>query len=103
MRFAGPVDSVVPPDLAVELAAVLREALSNVARHAQATSATIAIEVSGSQLSLSVSDDGVGLVGTTRRSGLANLTARAERRGGTSTVDSGQGGGTQLRWQIAML
>jgi len=102
LRFAGPVDSLVTPDLAEELAAVLREALSNAARHAHASSVEISLEVSSSQLSLSVIDDGVGIGDPTRRSGLANLTERAERRGGTMTVTSGPDKGTQLQWQIAL-
>jgi signal transduction histidine kinase len=102
LRFSGPVDTLVTPDLAKELAAVLREALSNVARHARASGAEVAVEVSSSRLSLSVSDNGVGLGESTRRSGLANLTERATRRGGTLTVHSSPDGGTQLRWQIAL-
>jgi signal transduction histidine kinase len=102
LRFSGPVDSLVPPELADELAAVLREALSNVARHAHASSVAVALDVSSSQLCLSVTDDGVGLGTTTRRSGLANLTERATRRGGTLTVTSGPDEGTQLQWQIAL-
>jgi signal transduction histidine kinase len=102
LRFTGPVDSLVTPDLAGELAAVLREALSNVARHAHASSVAAALDVSSSQVCLSVSDDGVGLGETTRRSGLANLTERASRRGGTLTVTSSPNRGTQLRWQIAL-
>jgi signal transduction histidine kinase len=102
LRFTGPVDSLVTPDLAGELAAVLREALSNVARHAQASSVEAGLDVSSSQVRLSVSDDGVGLGETTRRSGLANLSERASRRGGTLTMTSSPNRGTQLRWQIAL-
>ena len=91
LRFSGPVDTLVTPDLAKELAAVLREALSNVARHARASGAEVAVEVSSSRLSLSVSDNGVGLGASTRRSGLANLTERATRRGGTLTVTQQSG------------
>ncbi len=102
LRLSGPVDTMVTPDLAEELSAVLREALSNAARHAQASSVDVALEVSTSQLCLSVTDNGVGLGETTRRSGLANLTARAARRGGTLTVHSSPDEGTQLQWQIAL-
>ncbi|HST48527.1 GAF domain-containing protein [Jatrophihabitans sp.] len=102
LRFSGPVDSMVTPDLADELAAVLREALSNVARHARADGVEVALDASTSQLCLSVTDDGVGLGDTTRRSGLANLTERAARHGGTLTVTSTPNEGTQLRWQIAL-
>ncbi len=102
LRFSGPVDSVMTPELADDLTAVLREALSNVARHARASSVEVTLEVSGSQLSLSVTDNGIGLGATDRRSGLANLTERAMRHGGSSTVTSSPTEGTQLRWQIAL-
>jgi signal transduction histidine kinase len=102
LRFSGPVDSVTGPELADELTAVLREALSNVARHAQAASVAVTLDVSASQLCLSVTDDGIGMGGTDRRSGLANLTQRAVRHGGTLTVTSSPNEGTRLRWQIAL-
>lgn len=101
VRFTGPVDSLIDPPLVDELAAVLREALSNVARHARASQAEVTLTVSVSQLCLEVSDDGVGIGETTRRSGLANLKQRAVQRGGTMTVTSSPDGGTQLRWLIA--
>jgi signal transduction histidine kinase len=102
LSFSGPVDSMVTPELAAELTAVLREALSNVARHARATRVAASLEVSSSQLCLSVTDDGVGLGNTDRRSGLANLNERAVRHGGSLTVTSSPNKGTQLRWQIAL-
>jgi signal transduction histidine kinase len=102
LRFSGPVDSVVDDQLADELVAVLREALSNVARHAQALSVEVDLEVTSSQVYLSVVDDGVGLGDTTRRSGLANLHERAVRHGGALTVTSTPNEGTQLQWQIAL-
>jgi signal transduction histidine kinase len=102
VRFSGPVDSLVDPALADELAAVLREALSNVARHAQATTVDVTLTVSADQLCLEVSDDGVGVGETTRRSGLANLEQRAVQRGGSMAVTSMPEEGTRLRWQIAL-
>ncbi|HEY0167271.1 MAG TPA: GAF domain-containing protein [Jatrophihabitans sp.] len=102
VRFVGPVDSLVGPALADELSAVLREALSNVARHAQADSVNVLLDVSADALCLQVSDDGVGIGATTRRSGLDNLEQRALLRGGSMTVTSTPDKGTQLRWQIAL-
>jgi len=102
LRFAGPVDSVTTPELADDLTAVLREALSNVARHARASSVEVFLDVGQSQLCLSVSDNGVGLGPTDRRSGLANLHQRAVRCGGTLTATSSPNEGTQLRWQIPL-
>lgn len=102
VRFTGPVDSLVDPALADEFAAVLREALSNVARHAQATQVVVTLTVSVDQLCLEVGDDGIGIGAPTRRSGLDNLEQRAVCRGGSLTVTSKPDKGTQLRWQIAL-
>lgn len=102
VRFSGPVDSVVSQPLTDELTAVLREALSNAARHAHASSVEVDLAVSATGISLDVRDDGVGMADTTRRSGLGNLHQRAVRRGGSMTVSSTPNEGTHLRWQIAL-
>jgi signal transduction histidine kinase len=98
-RFTGPLQSTVPNDVTDDLVAVLREALSNIARHANARSAAIEISVHD-ELTLRVTDDGVGIPATTRRSGLANLQTRAERHGGTLSVDPGERAGTCLSWTV---
>ncbi len=98
-RFTGPLHTVVPRDIADDLVAVLREALSNVARHARAGSAQVDITVH-EVLVLDVVDDGVGVPPTTRRSGLANLQARAERHGGTLSVLPNDPAGTRLSWSV---
>ncbi|GIF73846.1 GAF domain-containing sensor histidine kinase [Asanoa siamensis] len=98
VRFAGVVESEVPPDLVDDLEAVLGEALTNVARHAGARSVDVSLAVASDEVTLEVRDDGRGLGETTRRSGLANLRARAERRGGTLSVSVAAPGGTLLRW-----
>lgn len=102
LRFSGPVDSVVSEPLTDELTAVLREALSNVARHAHATNVEVSLAVSATQVSLDVRDDGVGMSKTTRRSGLANLHQRAVRHGGSLSIGSTPSEGTHLQWQIAL-
>jgi signal transduction histidine kinase len=98
-RFTGPLQSTVPDDVTDDLVAVLREALSNVARHANARSAAVEISVHD-ELTLRVIDDGVGIPASTRRSGLANLQTRAERHGGTLRVGGGEQGGTCLSWTV---
>ena len=109
VEFAGPVDSAVPEAVVDDLAAVTREALTNVGRHAQATHASVTLIADVTTLSLDIVDDGVGIGGATRRSGLANLRARAERRGGTLTVTPADlpeapptREGTRLRWTIPL-
>ena len=102
VQFAGPLDVMLPDDLVDDLVAVLREALTNVARHAKAGSTRVAIDaqIEARQLVVEVVDDGVGLGPTPRRSGLANLRKRAETRGGTFEAESPESGGTRLRWSV---
>jgi signal transduction histidine kinase len=122
LTFSGPVDSVVPEAVADELVAVLREALSNVARHASAKSVAVNLDANShafnAEVSLAITDDGVGMGDTERRSGLANLRERAECHGGSFTIRSplgdpdssgteagaqlGAPGGTRLLWTIPL-
>ncbi|WP_432544839.1 GAF domain-containing sensor histidine kinase [Kineococcus sp. SYSU DK002] len=106
LLVSGPQTSAVPGELADHVRAALRESLANCARHARATSVVVRLEVSGGQLTLTVTDDGVGLGGSSRRSGLANLADRARELGGSFHLDSpahpGQGRGTRVRWQVPL-
>ena len=101
LRLAGPLDSRVPGGIAGQLLAALREALANVAKHAQASRVDVAVEA-GPDLVLTVRDDGVGLGEITRRSGLANITERAAESGGTMRVAAAAGGGTELEWRVPL-
>jgi signal transduction histidine kinase len=91
----------VPENVAADLLAVVREALSNVARHARARSATVVVE-SGAQLRVVVRDDGQGVHDGVTRSGLDNLARRAERRGGGFAVARVPDGGTELTWSVPL-
>jgi signal transduction histidine kinase len=95
VRFSGVIDTL-PEDVGDDLEAVLREALSNVARHAQAQRVDVDVSTGAGQLRLDVRDDGVGMGPTTRRSGLANLGQRAARHGGTCTAEPADPSGTRL-------
>ncbi|WP_183095490.1 GAF domain-containing sensor histidine kinase [Nocardioides stalactiti] len=100
LQFEGPVRSLVPPDLAPDLLAVLSETLANAGRHAKASSVVVHLRA-GDDVVLTVTDDGVGLPETdVHRSGLANIQSRAEQRGGTLTVESAPGAGTTVRWSV---
>ncbi|GLY86742.1 histidine kinase [Actinoallomurus iriomotensis] len=101
VRLDGLLDTVVDEATGDHLIAVLREALSNVARHAHASRVDVTV-AAGSDLLLRVADDGVGLGATSRRSGLANLDDRARRLGGTFDVRSGETGGTVLEWRVPL-
>jgi signal transduction histidine kinase len=83
----------LPPDLLLDLVAVVRELVTNVAR---ARRVTVAVDVTDAA-SVLVTDDGCGLPAVTVRSGLANLADRAERRGGQLTTTS-SATGTEIRW-----
>jgi signal transduction histidine kinase len=100
--FQGPVDTLIPPAVAEQMLAVLREALSNVARHAAATSASINISADPTRVELVVKDNGIGLSGGGRRSGLANLARRATDLGGEFSADADTGGGTRVRWAVPL-
>ncbi len=88
-------------DGAIEAAAyfVVSEALTNVARHAQATRATVSGRVLDGRLVLTVTDDGLGGAGITSGSGLAGLVTRLEALDGTLSVTSPSGGPTEVRME----
>jgi signal transduction histidine kinase len=99
LEFRGPVQTVMDEELAQHVEAVLREALSNVVRHADATSVRVTLSaVDAGALELVVNDDGRGFDVVEVSSGLANLDRRAEALGGHCTVESTPGRGTTLRW-----
>ena len=108
MGFVGPVDAAIPDELADDVVAVVREGLTNVARHANATQASVEVCASGTEMSIDVTDDGVGVGSADRAGGLANLDRRAALLGGTFEVISplpergDHGGGTSLRWTIPL-
>jgi signal transduction histidine kinase len=103
LTFAGPVDLMVEPDVADDVVAVVREGLANVARHAGADQAWALVAVSDGWVMVEIEDDGRGIdPDASRRSGTANLAARAEARGGTVTVGPRNPRGTVLRWSIPL-
>ncbi|MCW2818487.1 MAG: hypothetical protein JWR42_1274, partial [Marmoricola sp.] len=98
LRFEGPVRTMVSDDQAPHLLAVLGEALSNAARHADAGSIRVAI-IAGEDLRLVVDDDGRGLPADVRESGLRHMRERAALLGGTCQVES-SGAGTTVTWAV---
>jgi signal transduction histidine kinase len=91
----------VPEAVAADLLAVVREGLSNVARHARAGAAEVVVDVSD-ELRVHVRDDGSGLTGDPARSGLDNLARRADHLGGRLEVHARATGGTDLEWQVPL-
>lgn len=108
LSFTGPVDIVADDALIENSEAVLREALSNVSRHAGASQVEISVAALDNELTIEVTDDGVGMSATERRSGLENLRRRAEQLGGSFEVTSPwqvpehSEGGTRLQWKIPL-
>jgi signal transduction histidine kinase len=100
LRLEGLVDTRVSTNVGENLLPVLREALSNTARHARADRADVSVVVDDESVTLTVTDDGVGLSADGRRSGLANLEARASALGGTFTAQHPAEGGTELSWRV---
>jgi signal transduction histidine kinase len=103
----GPLDTVVPDKLRPDLLATLREALTNVVRHARARHVAVAVSVNRTmtRLELTVKDDGRGLPLTDdscgvphHAGGLANMAARARRHHGDCAVDSIPGAGVSITW-----
>lgn len=102
VRFDGPIDAVVTERVAGHLVPVVREALTNVAKHAAATEVALEIAVVDGGLRVRVTDNGVGLPATPGSGfGLRNLEERASRLGGWLQVARGPGGrGTVLEWSL---
>ncbi len=101
-RFEGPVDSAVPPAVAPQLTAVLREALTNIGRHAEASTALVELAVQDRVVRLTVRDDGIGLPEQRTDSGLTNLARRAEELGGRLHTHPVAPHGTELIWQVPL-
>lgn len=102
VRMEGLVDTDVPYEIADHIVAVLSEALTNIARHARAERAQIVVTTDGREVSLTVSDNGVGIPPDGRRSGLRNMAERAEQLGGHLDVSSPDGGGATLCWRVPL-
>jgi signal transduction histidine kinase len=102
VHFDGPVDLVVSDRIAEHLVAVLREALSNVARHAQAGSAAVEVSVADGTVTLVVTDAGIGIAPHRTESGLRNVRERAESLGGSVEVSVNTLPGTTVRWSCPL-
>jgi signal transduction histidine kinase len=78
------------------------EALTNVAKHASATSATVVVEIRDGVLVAAIADDGVGGAGRAGGTGLGGLADRLQALGGTITVDSPAGRGTRVEARVPL-
>jgi two-component system, NarL family, sensor histidine kinase DevS len=102
VSFKGPIDSGVPQHVSDHLLAVLREALTNAAKHAGASHFSVVVSV-GEEVRLEVVDDGTGIDLSMPRGpglGLKNLQSRAHKLGGACEVQAMEGSGTRLLWVV---
>lgn len=102
LRVSGPVDRALVPEAGTHVLTTLREALSNVARHARASSVSVELTASSAWFRVRVTDDGVGFDpdAVVKGQGTGNLRSRAAGLGGHVSVTSSPGAGTVLEWVI---
>jgi signal transduction histidine kinase len=102
--ISGPIDSAIPTNVAGHLVLALREALSNVARHAAAEQVDVEVAVENGRVRVTVDDDGAGFDQDTveRGHGLRNLEDRAAAVGGEFSVSARPEGGTRLEWSAPL-
>ena len=104
VSFDGPVDSALSSQVTEHLLASIREAVTNVARHAHASEVKVSLSVSEGLCRLQVTDDGVGLDQHHSNEGglgLVNMRRRAEKLQGHLSVESPESGGTAIVWEVA--
>jgi len=105
LRLGAGLGDGISPELAEQALAALREALSNAARHANASRVDVIVDTgSDGMLTVQVTDDGTGISDGGRRSGLRNLARRAEKLGGELRLEPADPGaprpGTRLAWRV---
>ncbi len=103
LQFAGPE---APREVAGHIYRILQEALTNVAKHAEAQTVDVSLTTSEQEIALSVTDDGRGFVpealALQSRCGLLSMRERAELAGGTFDLQSSPHGGTSIRVSIPL-
>ncbi|WP_156914591.1 GAF domain-containing protein [Thermocrispum municipale] len=101
VQIHGAIETVVPREIGEHGLAVLREALSNVVRHANASVVSVTVSADESLL-VEVVDDGDGMAEVPHRRGLANMQRRAAHCGGSLQVTSEPGAGTTVSWRVPL-
>lgn len=101
----GEVDPALDSQASTAVYRMVQEALTNVARHARATDVSIDMRQSGSELVLTVQDNGIGFPSTRRKEGsfgLIGIRERAYLLGGTLDVDNPPGGGGRITVRLPL-
>ncbi len=96
-----------PPEVETAAYRIVQEALTNVARHARASEATVRLWVEATVLGVQIEDSGAGFdqeatLATPRSSGLAGMRERATLLGGRLTVESARGSGTRVTAELPL-
>jgi signal transduction histidine kinase len=99
-KVVARMDGRLPEPVEVAAYYVASEALTNAAKHAQASAVRIAVEADGPWLVLTIGDDGIGGADPARGFGLISLRDRVQALGGALEVCSESGLGTELTARI---
>lgn len=103
VRFDGPVDTVVSDSLSDDVIALVRESLTNVAKHAAASSVEVFVRARSDEVSVSITDNGIGFAERGRAGrGLSNLAERAHRYGGRFDATDAAGDGAVVLWVVPL-
>ncbi|HLK45474.1 MAG TPA: PAS domain S-box protein [Acidimicrobiales bacterium] len=103
IAFEGPVDTAVPRFVADHVVQVVGEALTNVARHAQASLAEVVVTVGDGTLTVIVLDDGKGVADSpSAGNGVRNMASRASELGGAARLVAREPRGTVLEWRVPL-
>jgi signal transduction histidine kinase len=103
VSFDGPIDATVNRIVEEHLLATVREAVTNIGRHAHATQASVSIRVESATCRLEVADNGDGMIADPVAAGgrgLVNLERRAEKLNGELILENAPAGGTVLIWSV---
>jgi signal transduction histidine kinase len=92
----------LPASLEANAYYIVSEALTNVAKHADASVARVDVKAQGAELAIRIRDDGIGGADPTGGSGLSGIQDRVQAIGGTVRMSSPAGCGTTLTIQLSM-
>jgi PAS domain S-box-containing protein len=102
IEFDGAIEAHLSANVGEDVVALVRETLSNAAKHSHANLVTVVVSTSGDTLNVEIVDDGVGFdpSALTGGQGLRNLRNRSEHIGGRCTITSTPGNGTRTHFAI---